>query len=68
MHRDERAIRNFCTDLRVIWRKVPMLRFGQLITLVFSEIEAGGADPFYTEDARLLDVMRDYVDNLPIKH
>jgi len=64
MNRDNKAIENFCTDLRVIWQRVPALRFGQFMTIIFESIESGGADPFYTEDAQFIDIAREKIEAL----
>lgn len=52
--RDPKRIRKFCNRLAEIWECCPDLRFGQLITIVFSKAEKDNTDPFYIEDEEML--------------
>ena len=63
MARDPKRIDEFCDRLKVVWKRHPDLRFGQLITLVFS-VSRIACDPFYMEDDKMITHIENDVDGL----
>lgn len=56
--RDVNRIQPFCDELAKLWAKYPDMRFGQFILNVFGEIVSKGVDPFFPEDADMLDKIK----------
>lgn len=52
--RDPERIDRFCDHLKAIWHTVPDLRFGQMISNAFADIESTGRMVFYMEDDEML--------------
>lgn len=61
--RDPKRIRKFCNELAALWERVPDLRFGQLISNAFDDCPN---DPFVMEDNEMINVLKKYVDNVPM--
>lgn len=59
--RDPKRIYEFCNELATIWAtKAPDLRFGQLMLNVLGDMQASGRDPFFQEEAEMLEFFREY--------
>ena len=56
--RDVNRIQPFCNELAKLWAKCPNMRFGQFMLNVFGEIASKGVDPFFPEDADMLDKIK----------
>lgn len=61
--RDINRIDAFCAKLAEIWKKVPDLRFFQLMAIVTEK-----NDLFYTEDDQALTMIAALVDKISLKH
>lgn len=60
--RDDGRIYRFCKILQDGWKKVPDLRFGQMMQNFFhSECNS---DPFYIEDDELFEKFSKYIENI----
>jgi len=59
--RDPKRIRVFCNRLASAWESVPDLRFGQLVSNVFADLQSKGKDPFYPEDDEMIAVIEESV-------
>lgn len=57
--RDPNRIYPFCMKLAELWSNYPDLRFGQIMSNVFSCIEGEDWHPFYVED----DEMMEYINH-----
>lgn len=55
--RDINRIDNFCNELAKYWKKIPDVRFGQLISNVFSLCER---DPWFYEEDEMLKVFEEF--------
>lgn len=59
--RNPDRIDDFCKDMSLIWKKnCPDLRFGQLMTALFNYINYKGKDPFFIEEAEMIEFFREY--------
>lgn len=58
--RDKNRIRDFCNQLAYIWAsQCSDLRFGQLVSAVFRQIQMKGKDPFYLEEGDMIDCFKE---------
>lgn len=56
--RDLKRIDTFCDELKVLWKKVPNWRFGQLICNLQRYVQR---DLYFPEDEEFLKLLRDYL-------
>lgn len=59
--RDPSRINKLLNELEELWNIVPDWRFGQLIINLLSYI---GRDPFYFEDDKMEDIIKNYKEEL----
>lgn len=59
--RDPNRIDDFCNRLKVVWKQVPDLRFGQLMLNALGTMQAGGRDPFFPEEDEMIQFLENYV-------
>ena len=62
--RDPGRISAFCDDLKDIWAKLPDWRFMQLMLNFEYEFFKDGSDPFFLEDDRAINALKEYVNNV----
>ena len=60
--RDMKRIDSFCEILSVEWKRIPDMRFGQLMYNFFHD--EYNSDPFYIEDTELIGRFQEYVDKI----
>lgn len=60
--RDKQRIDLFCEILSIAWKRVPDMRFGQLMYNFFHD--EYNSDPFYIEDTELIRSFQAYVDKI----
>ena len=60
--RDKQRIDPFCEILSTAWKRVPDMRFGQLMYNFFHD--EYNSDPFYIEDTELISRFQAYVDKI----
>lgn len=58
--RDPKRINLFLEEFKFLWSMYPDLRFGQLVNILSSKIEG---DPFYAEDDKWLDVIKEKIED-----
>lgn len=58
--RDPKRIRAFCNRLAAVWETVPDLRFGQLMSNVFRDMENHNRDPFFPEEPEMIKAIEDF--------
>lgn len=57
--RDPKRIMVFCKELAGLWSMVPDWRFGQLVSNIMRMyMSETGRDPFFVEDAELMERMK----------
>jgi hypothetical protein len=60
--RDPKRIDKFCDELKVIWRRVPDWRFGQLMSNMLGEFVAKTKqDIFFPEDDVIMEFFKEYM-------
>ena len=59
--RDIKRIDDFCNRLKVVWKQVPDLRFGQFMMNVLGAMLKGGRDPYFPEEDEMIKFLEDYV-------
>lgn len=60
--RDPRRIRKFCNRLAAAWELFPDLRFGQLVYIIFDQMNDEKTDPFYVEDDAMIECIEQYIE------
>lgn len=60
--RDVRRIRKFCNRLATAWELLPDLRFGQLVYIIFDQMNDERTDPFYVEDDAMIECIEQYIE------
>lgn len=60
--RDPRRIRKFCNRLAAAWELLPDLRFGQLVYIIFDQMNDEQTDPFYVEDDAMIECIEQYIE------
>lgn len=60
--RDKQRIDPFCETLSAVWKRIPDMRFGQLMHNFFHD--EYNSDPFYIEDTELISKFQEYVDKI----
>lgn len=60
--RDKQRIDPFCKILSAEWKRIPDMRFGQLMYNFFHD--EYNSDPFYIEDTELISKFQEYVDKI----
>ena len=65
--RDPKRIDKFCDELKIVWKRLPDWRFGQLMMNLLGEYQAvTGRDPFFPEEDEMLDFFRGFVGLQPL--
>lgn len=65
--RDPKRIDEFCDRLKVAWKMVPDLRFGQFMVNVLSDM-AQKKDPFFPEEPEMIAFIEKWAkDNTPYR-
>lgn len=63
--RDPNRLDDFYTDMKVLHKKLPDLRFMQLMNLFFDwHAKRYNSDGFYVEDNRFIDRFREFVETM----
>lgn len=60
--RDPERIYSFCNQLATLWAThFPDLRFGQLVSIVFTKMQVEQRDPFFPEEDEMLNYFKKYL-------